>query len=252
LIVRKFGLIGYPLGHSFSKQYFTEKFSREHINDCRYDNYPLSNIDLFTRLIASEDDLCGLNVTIPYKTEVIPFLTDIDGEARDTGAVNVIKITGDRGKKRLKGFNSDIYGFREAILPYLINMDIMALILGTGGGSKAVAYVLDSLGIKYTFVSRNPGVACLGYHDIDRKILSASTLIVNTTPLGMYPDESTFPDIPYNFLDPAHILFDLVYNPETTQFMKKGREKGCTVIGGLKMLHLQAERAWSIWNDSSL
>jgi shikimate dehydrogenase len=252
LNIRKFGLIGYPLGHSFSKQFFTEKFRKESINDCSYDNYPLDNIKLLPELVASEDDLCGLNVTIPYKTAVIPYLTDLDNEAVESDAVNVIKISGEKNDRKLKGFNTDIYGFRETILPYLSNFKFQALILGTGGGSKAVAYVLASLGIKYSIVSRNPGIDCLSYNDLNEEVLSVNRLIVNTTPQGMFPEENTFPDIKYSCLDQKHILFDLVYNPEMTVFMKKGKERGCTVIGGLKMLHLQAEKAWSIWNDSDL
>jgi len=249
--VRKFGLIGFPLGHSFSQKYFTGKFERESISDCVYLNFPLERIDLLNELIKDKE-LCGLNVTIPYKTQVISYLADIDKDAAEVGAVNVVKIYEIGGSRILKGFNSDIFGFRETMLPYLGKREERAIILGSGGASMAVGYVFRTLGIPFLKASilREPGT--IKYEEITRDILASHRIIVNTTPLGMFPATGTFPDIPYQFLTKDHFLYDLVYNPEITLFMEKGKERGCQVIGGLKMLHLQAEKSWSIWNDTSL
>ena len=246
--MRKFGLIGFPLGHSFSQKYFTDKFERESIADCVYLNFPLERIELINELLKDKE-LCGLNVTIPYKTQVINYLSDIDKDAAEVGAVNVIKISESRGGRILKGFNSDIYGFRESILPYLGKTEERAIILGSGGASMAVGYVFRTLGIPLLKASilQEPGT--IKYEEITGDLLASHRVIVNTTPLGMYPATGTFPNIPYQYLTKDHLLYDLVYNPEFTMFMDKGRERGCTVIGGLKMLHLQAEKSWSIWND---
>jgi len=250
--MRKFGLIGFPLGHSFSKQYFADKFSRESISDCSYENYELADISLLKEVILSDDEICGLNVTIPYKTSVIKYIDNLDHEASLIGAVNVIRISSPDGKKMLNGFNTDIYGFRESILPYLRNDIRAALVLGTGGSSKAIDYVLASMGIKVTNVSRHPNQGCIAYGQVNEKVLSENQLIVNTTPLGMYPETGTLPDIKYQFLNSNHILYDLVYNPEDTLFLQAGKERGCTVIGGKMMLNLQAEKSWSIWNNNDL
>lgn len=249
--MKKYGLIGYPLGHSFSQEYFSDKFEREAVSDCVYLNFPLERIDLLNDLI-SDEELCGLNVTIPYKTQVINYLSQIDKDAAEVGAVNVIRISGRRGNRILKGFNSDIYGFRESIIPYLGKREERAIILGSGGASLAVGYVFRTLGIPFLKASilQEPGT--IKYQEINSELLASHRIIVNATPLGMYPATGTFPDIPYQHLSKDHLLYDLVYNPEITLFLEKGKERGCQVIGGLKMLHLQAERSWSIWNDTAL
>jgi shikimate dehydrogenase len=258
--MRKFGLIGYPLGHSFSKKYFTEKFIRENISDCQYENYPLTDIDLLSELISNNSDIYGLNVTIPYKSAVIKYLDFIDDQARSVGAVNVLKLNRSGNKVVLKGFNSDIDGFRDSILPYLGDKVSNALVLGTGGGAKAVCYVLGKLGIKITSVDivkqksvgNSRDCSILKYSEITDDILISNQLIVNTTPLGMFPDIHRKPDLNYSCLNYSHILFDLVYNPELTSFLIAGKEQGCTIISGINMLYGQAEKAWEIWNDDRL
>jgi len=250
--MRKFGLVGYPLGHSFSKKYFTEKFIRENISDCQYENYPLTGIELMSELISNNSDIYGLNVTIPYKSAVIKYLDFIDEQARSVGAVNVLKLNRSGNKVVLKGFNSDIDGFRNSILPYLGDKVANALVLGTGGGAKAVCYVLGKLGIKITSVDIVKLEGVLKYSEITDNILISNQLIINTTPLGMFPDIAGKPDLNYSCLNNDHILFDLVYNPELTSFLKAGKEQGCTIISGINMLYGQAERAWEIWNDDSL
>lgn len=250
--MRKFGLIGYPLGHSFSKKYFANKFHNEHIKDCFYENYPLTNIIQVKELLVNEPELTGFNVTIPYKTDIINFLDQISPESSEIGAVNVVKIKRRGEKTILAGFNSDITGIRDSLGPYLNNGINSALILGTGGSSKAVCFVLRKIGIKVYLVSRERKSDLISYSDIDSDLLNECKLIVNTTPLGMYPNIDTFPDIDYKLLGKEHILFDLVYNPEITLFLRKGSEQGCSVISGLKMLQSQAERSWEIWNDDCL
>ena len=246
--MRKFGLIGYPLGHSFSKKYFTEKFLREQIEGCSYENYPLTNIIQISGLV-SDNEIEGLNVTIPYKSSVIKFLDKTDPEAEKVGAVNVIKIKRTSGKTELTGFNSDITGIMATLSPVL-NPEIKnALVLGTGGGSKAVCHVLKKINIHYTLISREKKPGCLTYSEINSEILEDNRLIINTTPLGMYPDTVSKPELQYDLLGSRHILFDLVYNPEMTSFLKMGKERGCTVLSGLKMLYSQAERSWQIWNS---
>lgn len=249
--MRKFGLIGYPLGHSFSKKYFTEKFSMEQIKGCSYENYPLTNIIQITGLVR-DNDLEGLNVTIPYKSSVIKFLDNIDPEAEKVGAVNVIKIKRTNGKTELTGFNSDITGIMVTLSPALSPEIKNALVLGTGGSSKAVCHVLKKINVHYTLISRERKSDCLTYSDINSEILENNLLIINTTPLGMYPDTESKPDLNYDLLGRNHILFDLVYNPEITSFLKIGKERGCTILSGIKMLHSQAERSWEIWNNDSL
>lgn len=248
--MRKFGLIGYPLGHSFSKKYFTEKFSREHIYDCSYENYPLTSVSQLPGLISSDNSIEGLNVTIPYKSDVINFLDEISEEAREIGAVNVLKIKRTKGKIKLCGFNSDITGILGTLKPFISSGLKGAIVLGTGGASKAVCHVLEKSGVKYTLISRNPKSGCLTYSDIDAGLIESIGLIVNTTPLGMFPDVGSRPAIDYSLLNKSHILFDLVYNPEKTSFLRSGEERGCSVISGIEMLHLQAEKAWQIWNEN--
>lgn len=250
--MRKFGLIGYPLGHSFSKKYFTEKFITEHIPDCSYENYPLTSLTQLNTLIAEEAELCGLNVTIPYKSEVIRLLDRISPEAMEIGAVNVLKIYRQEGDIILSGFNSDVTGIRDSLLPYITETTKNAIVLGTGGSSRAVCWMLKKLGLKVNVVSRTAQTGFITYSDIDSHLLSMTDVIVNTTPLGMFPDIESKPEINYKLLNNKHILFDLVYNPELTTFLKMGAEQGCTTISGIKMLHSQAEKAWEIWNNDSL
>jgi shikimate dehydrogenase len=244
----QFGLIGYPLSHSFSKKYFTEKFHKEGSSDF-YELFPIRSIEEFPELLMS-NPLNGLNVTIPYKEQVIRYLDELSPEALKAGAVNTIKIV--NGKT--KGYNTDIYGFRNSLKPFLEPQHQKALILGTGGASKAVAYAFDELGIDYYFVSRTKkqGLKCFAYDELNEYILKSFLLIVNCTPLGMYPAVETEPSIPYQYLTERHFLYDLVYNPTETVFLKKGKEKGSRVMNGMDMLVLQAERAWQIWNEPGL
>ncbi len=248
--MRTFGLIGYPLEHSFSKMYFTNKFQNENIPDCQYLNYPLGSVDGLPELIATNIDLSGLNVTIPYKEKVIQYLDDIDKTAEEIGAVNTIKIIRLENHDRLEGYNTDAYGFHHSLLPHLKKHHKKAMILGTGGSSKAIAYVLAQLGIRYIYVSRNPKKEShISYRDITCELMDECKIIINTTPLGMYPDINKCADIPYDDLTANHLLYDLVYNPEITMFLEKGAKKNTSVINGLSMLHLQAERSWEIWNS---
>ena len=250
--MRKYGLIGYPLGHSFSKKYLTEKFHNAGLIDCFYDNYPLTNLDKFREFVISDEELCGLNVTIPYKSEIIRFLDDIDPEAAEIGAVNVIKIIRHTGEMNLWGYNSDATGIKDTLLPFMSEKVRNALVFGTGGASRAVCYILKKIGLKVDLVSRDRKPGALVYSDIDSEIIDRTQLLINTTPLGMFPDTESKPDIDYRMLNGSHILFDLVYNPELTAFLKMGKKQGCLTISGIKMLHSQAEKAWEIWNNDSL
>ncbi len=245
--MRKFGLIGYPLGHSFSKKYFTTKFENEKI-DARYDLYELDKLEKFENLKHSSD-LYGLNVTIPYKEKIIGFVDELDDTAKKIGAVNVIKFIRTESRLILKGYNSDAVGFEKSLQPLLKSHYSKALILGTGGASKAVKYVLDNMGISSVFVSRRPSENMLSYQQIDKNILNDFKLIINASPVGTFPNVNQCPDIPYQFLDSSHILYDLVYNPAETLFMKRGKERGATVCNGEAMLIGQAEAAWEIWNS---
>jgi shikimate dehydrogenase len=250
--MRKYGLIGYPLGHSFSRKYFSEKFKNERISGCQYENFPLTDIKQLPQLISDEPDLCGINVTIPYKSEVIRYLDSVEKEASAIGAVNVVKIRRSANNVFLSGFNSDITGIHDSIQPYIRSDMKHALVLGTGGSSRSVSFVLKSFGLKIIQVSRERREGVISYADISAEIIADTRLIVNTTPLGMYPDTESKPDIDYSLLGKDHILFDLVYNPEITAFLKSGSVRGCKIVTGLKMLHSQAEKAWAIWNDDTL
>ena len=243
-----YGLIGKKLGHSFSADFFNEKFKREGI-DNRYYLFEIPSITDFPTLLKENPQLEGLNVTIPYKQEVIPYLDSLSEEASEINAVNVIKFIKEGDKTVLKGYNSDCIGFKESLEPLLHPAIRKGLILGTGGASKAVAYVLNKLGIGYKFVSRNPQPGQFSYEDLDDQVIREHLLIVNTTPLGMYPAIENCPPIPYQFLTKDHICYDLVYNPEQTLFMKLSKEEGATVKNGLEMLYLQAIEAWRIWNQ---
>ncbi|MBD1397984.1 shikimate dehydrogenase [Pontibacter sp. JH31] len=247
--MRRFGLIGQKLGHSFSKRYFTEKFETEGIANARYELYELPEITAFPALLAREPELVGLNVTVPYKEAVIPYLDALDESAAQIGAVNTICVSG--GK--LKGYNTDFIGFRDTLQQfYPIEELSKALVLGTGGAAKAVWAALSSLGIGYTCVSRNPSENELAYAAITPEVLQAYPLIINTTPLGMAPDIERAPAIPYEALTEGHFLYDLVYNPEETLFLSKGRVAGARTINGMPMLYAQAEASWEIWNNERL
>ncbi|MBT8219259.1 MAG: shikimate dehydrogenase [Bacteroidia bacterium] len=244
--MKQFGLIGYPLSHSFSKKYFTEKFEQLKLEDHAYDLFPIDQIDLFPSLIKTYPNLVGLNVTIPYKSKVMEFLDEIDESAIEIGAVNTIKIL----DGRLIGYNTDVHGFHQSLLP-LIEEDehFHALILGNGGAAKAVIWVLEHLQIEYNIVSRKDNIQTIKYSDLDNLMIENHKLIINTTPLGMAPNEDSFPPIPYDALGQEHILYDMVYNPVETRFMKFGSKRGAIVKNGLEMLHLQADRSWEIWNE---
>lgn len=248
--MKKFGLIGFPLEHSFSKKYFTKKFQTDDITDCIYENYPLSDISQISALVKSEHDLIGLNVTIPYKEKVLAYLNEFSDEAREIGAVNTIKIIRTNEGFKLKGFNTDISGFKGPLIKILQPFHKSALILGTGGASKAVEFVLKKLNISYSFVSRNPkNKSVFSYNDLTQEVISEYKILINTSPVGMYPNVDAFPDIPYDAITPQHILYDLIYNPEKTSFLLKGETKKATLINGLPMLHTQADKAWEIWNE---
>ena len=247
--MKHYGLIGYPLTHSFSKRYFTEKFETGKI-DAVYSNYEIDSITRFPEVIASNPELIGLNVTIPYKEQVIPYLDDLNDSASEIGAVNTVKITRTENGIKLKGFNTDTHGFENSLKPLLKPHHTKALILGTGGASKALKYVLKKLGIEFVSASiEELKENEIRYEDIDEKVISERLLIINATPLGTYPKVEGCPDIPYQFLTKDHLLFDLVYNPEVTRFMSLGLEKGATVKNGYEMLLLQAERSYAIWNE---
>lgn len=244
--MKQFGLIGYPLGHSFSKKYFAEKFQRDNI-DAHYDLYELKSISDFTAL-KNNDALCGLNVTIPYKEQVMTYLDELDETAAQIGAVNVIKFIRINGELKLKGFNSDSIGFENSIKPYLQSYHRKALILGTGGASKAIDYSLRKLGIETTFVSRSVKPNMLTYDQLTEQVLADYLVIVNASPVGTFPHSEECPNIPYQFISKMHLLFDVVYNPTETVFLKKGWERGAKGLNGEGMLIGQAEAAWEIWN----
>lgn len=247
--MQKYGLIGYPLGHSFSKNYFNQKFESENI-DATYLNFEIPNIKDLKTVLKDNPELNGLNVTIPYKEQVINYLDELAPDARQIGAVNVIQIIRQpKGKVKLVGHNSDVIGFTQSIDPLLKPHHHKALVLGTGGASKAVFHGLKSLGIEPTYVSRTPkDPSYLTYSQLTPEVMAGHTVIVNTTPLGMYPKTDTCPDIPYELLTTDHLLYDVVYNPAETLFMKRGQAQGATVKNGLEMLLLQAFAAWEIWN----
>ena len=244
----KYGLIGYPLGHSFSISYFNQRFADERI-DARYLNFEIPTIDELPEVIAKNPELRGLNVTIPYKEKVIPFLDNISPEARAIGAVNVIRVTHDGNKTILKGFNSDVIGFTQSIEPMLDKKwHKKALILGTGGASKAINFGLKSLGLETVFVSRYERPETIQYEKITPEIIKEYNVIVNCQPLGMYPHSDECPNLPYEAMDSHTILYDLIYNPDQTLFMRKGLERGADVKNGLEMLLLQAFASWEFWN----
>ena len=244
----KYGLIGFPLGHSFSISYFNQKFADEGI-DAEYVNFEIPNIDELQEILDMNPDLRGLNVTIPYKEKVIPFLDNISPEAQAIGAVNVIRVTHEGKNVKLKGFNSDVIGFTQSIEPMIDKKwHQKALVLGTGGASKAISYGLKSLGIEPVYVSRYQRPGTIQYEQITAEVVKEYNVIVNCTPLGMYPHVEECPLLPYEAMDAHTILYDLIYNPDETLFMKKGRERGADVKNGLEMLLLQAFASWEMWN----
>lgn len=246
---RLYGLIGYPLGHSFSQNFFNQKFESEKI-DAKYVNFEIPDIKRLPEILATYPNLAGFNVTIPYKEQVLPYLDAIDSEARKIGAVNVVKIFRQPdGSTSLKGYNSDAIGFSDSIRQ-LLRPDVhtRALVLGTGGAAKAVAAALDNLGVQPLMVSRRPTDGAISYAQVTPALLSDYKVVVNATPVGMYPDIDRCPDIPYEALTPDHLCYDLLYNPGTTLFMKKAAEAGAVTKNGLEMLLLQAFAAWNIWN----
>ena len=243
--MNRFGLIGFPLGHSFSQQYFNNKFKTENLNDCFFELFPIENVESFPELLHAHKDLKGLAVTIPYKQTIINFLTSIDEAASEIGAVNCIKIS----SQKIIGFNTDVIGFENSIKPILKPHHKKALILGTGGGSKAVQFVFKKLGIEFLLVSRSKNQQHIQYQDIDELICADYNIIVNATPVGMTPNNDKCPEIPFQFLSEKHLLFDLIYNPAETLFLQKGREAGAQTKNGHEMLITQAEANWKIWNQ---
>jgi len=242
--MKQFGLIGKTLGHSFSKSYFEDKFRKEHIQNASYDNFPLKSVEEFKTLIK-KNSFSGINVTIPYKVSIIPLLDELSEEVQSIGAVNTIQFKDDK----LIGYNTDYIGFHNSIKPFLENTMEQALILGTGGASKAIVYALEKIGIKCLCVSRSPKENQLNYEELNEFVLKHHLLIVNTTPLGTSPNINECPDIPYQYITENHLLVDLVYNPAETLFLKKGKEKRATILNGKSMLVHQAEEAWKIWNS---
>lgn len=240
----KYGLIGFPLGHSFSRTYFTEKFTREGIN-AQYDNYPIEDARMLLDVVAQNPELRGLNCTLPHKQAILPLMDELSDEARRIGAVNVIQIR----KGRLKGFNSDIIGFTESLRPLLCPHHTKALVLGTGGASKAICAGLEKLGFEWRYVSRTPRENAFTYADLTAEVMQEHTVLVNCSPVGMYPHINQAPQIPYAHLTERHLLFDLVYNPTETRFMQLGKAQGATVKNGLEMLHIQADASWKFWNE---
>lgn len=241
---RRFGLIGRNISYSFSKGYFTEKFRKLNLDTCSYENFDLEEISGVSKILTTKG-IAGLNVTIPYKEHIIPFLDDLDEDAKSIGAVNTIKFT----SEGTKGFNTDAYGFHNALVPLLSKDSKKALILGTGGASKAIVFVLSQLGIEHQYVSRSPVNGQLGYTQLDKSILEEHLLIINCSPVGTHPNINDKPSLPYEHIGKHHLLFDLIYNPEVTAFLKEGKKRGARIQNGLSMLEFQAEEAWRIWNE---
>ncbi|MGB0896704.1 MAG: shikimate dehydrogenase family protein [Flavobacteriaceae bacterium] len=241
---KTYGLVGKNISYSFSKNYFSKKFSAEHINNCSYVNFDIDAVQHFKSIFETESVINGLNVTIPYKEAIIPHLDKISKKAQEIGAVNTIKVT---KEGQLKGYNTDEYGFRKSLLPLLQKHHNKALILGTGGASKAIAYALKKLQTPYSFVSRKNNTK-YNYESLTDAVIKEHHIIINCTPLGTFPKTEEHPNIPYNAISNQHLLYDLIYNPEETTFLQKGRNQGAATCNGMKMLELQAEKAWKIWN----
>lgn len=244
----RFGLLGKDIAYSFSRGYFSAKFKELKMPDHSYENFDLIAITEFEKLIADSPNLIGVNVTIPYKEAVIPYVTELDATAEAIGAVNTIKI----GKLGLIGYNTDAYGFQKSIEPFLKEHHKKALILGTGGASKAIAFVLQQLNIDFTFVSRTGKNKGYTYEQLNKKIIESHTLIINCSPVGTFPDIKEKPQLPYEFICKKHLFFDLIYNPKQTAFLTLAKEHGATILNGLTMLEFQAEKAWEIWNTKEI
>lgn len=247
--MKKLGLIGYPLGHSFSKKYYLSKFTNERIQGIDYDLYPIESIEQFPNLYKNDPSFYGVNVTIPYKIAVLAYLDELSEEAAAIQAVNCIQIRQQGGTTYLKGYNTDVYGFQESLRPLLQPQHTNALILGNGGAAKAVVYALTQLGISYTFVSREASENALSYAQVTAEVMQAHTLVINCSPVGTFPAIDASPSLPYEAMTADHLLYDLIYNPEETTFLRKGRLKGAQTKNGLEMLLLQAEKNWEIWNQ---
>ncbi len=243
--MRQFGLIGYPLSHSFSKKYFTQKFAEEGIHNCAYELYPIPSINELPALLQQVKGLEGINVTIPYKEAVLPFLDEQTAAVQEIGACNCIHIK--NGK--LIGHNTDVTGFRQSIEPFLQPHHQHALILGTGGAAKAVAWVLQQLGIRFQIVSRNKTATTLSYDELDEAMMQTVELVINTTPLGMQPNVHDKPSLPYHCINNRFLCYDLIYNPEKTRFLQLAEEQGAVIKNGADMLLIQAEESWKIWNN---
>jgi len=249
--MNQLGLIGFPLAHSFSEKYFKVKFQNENIDNWKYQNFEIPKIEILLTLVSENIDLKGLNVTIPYKEQVLRYLDEIDEEAQEIGAVNTLKISKLNSKLHVKGYNTDYYGFKKSLKPLLESHHKNALILGTGGASKAVAFALKKLNIYYKFVSRiAKDEHVVSYKDITNDALKNYQIIINTTPIGTFPNVTECPDLPYSGLTNSHILFDLVYNPDKTRFLELGEKYGAKTKNGYEMLTLQAEKAWEIFTSA--
>jgi shikimate dehydrogenase len=243
--MRQYGLIGFPLSHSFSKKYFTEKFLKEQIDNCSYELYPLSSVNELPGLLEEHPNLAGLNVTIPYKEVVVPFLTACSAAVQETGACNCIKIQ----DGKLLGFNTDVIGFEQTLVPLLQQHHRQALILGTGGAAKAVAWVCKKNGIPVQYVSRTKGEQTIGYEDLTKELLERYPIIINTTPLGMQPNVDAMPSVNFEWVSNRHLCIDLIYNPAKTRFLTLAEQAGATIENGMRMLVIQAEESWKIWNS---
>ena len=243
--MKRYGLIGYPLTHSLSEQYFTQKFIEEGIEDCVYERFSMPSIADLHEILNSHQDLRGFNITIPYKKEVLAFLTERSKAVEEVGACNCVKI--ESGK--LIGYNTDVIGFENSLIPFLKPNHNRALVLGTGGAALAIVYVLQKLGIEFSYVSRTATIGQFSYNDLDASVMASHTLIINTTPLGMFPNIEACPAIPYDLLTPEHHLFDLTYNPAVSTFLAKGMQMGATIQNGQQMFVEQAEQSWRIWNS---
>ena len=249
--MKTFGLIGHRLGYSFSRKFFTDKFQQENLKDFEYVNFELDSIQEFPGIFDQGKEICGLNCTIPYKQQIMQYLDEIDAESSQVGAVNTVKITWNNGKRFLKGFNTDVYGFEHSLSPMLESKHQRALILGTGGASKAIKYILHKLNID--FISATIEEECfekeIRYDQINEQLLKEYLIVIHATPVGTFPNVDQCPDIPYEYITKDHVCFDLVYNPEETMFLRQSKEQGAKIKNGLEMLHLQANRAWEIWNS---
>lgn len=243
--MKRYGLIGYPLSHSFSQKYFADKFLQESITNAVYENYSIPSIQALESILVQYPDLCGFNVTIPYKKDVLVYLSSSTIAVQQMGACNCVKIT----DRKLVGYNTDVVGFQQSLLPYLKPQHLQALILGTGGASAAVAYVLNQLKIPFKYVSRKKSDLSITYDDVDERVMTSHQLIINTTPLGMHPSVNECPALPYEFMNETHHCFDLIYNPAETMFLQKAKASGASIQNGAEMLVIQAEESWRIWTS---